>query len=77
VNVAPGSTRGGSTTKAVSVTAASRHKTVTGSKKRIGEKSSQKVSAPCSFPSGLHEFPLYPNVTELTSVPSEQIGFGG
>jgi hypothetical protein len=77
VNVAPGSTKAGSTTKPVAVTAASRHKIVTGSKNIMGEKSSQNVSVPCLFPEGSHELPLYPNVTELTSVPSAHTGFGG
>ena len=76
-NVAPGSTTGGSTTNAFSVTSPSRHKTVTGSKKTIGELSSQKVSEPCLFAAGLHEFPLYPNVKELISDPSAHCGLGG
>lgn len=75
-NVAPGSTTGGSTTNAVSVASPSRHKTVTSSKKRMGELSSQKVAAPCLFAAGLHELPLYPNVNELISVPSAHCGLG-
>jgi hypothetical protein len=77
VNVAPGSTVAGFTTNAVPVTAASRHKTVTGSKNTIGERSSQNASAPCLLPVGSHELPLNPNVTALTWVPSAHTGFGG
>jgi hypothetical protein len=75
--VPPGSTTGGSTTNEFSVTSPSRHRTVTASKKMMGELSSQNVSEPCLFAVGSHELPLYPKVKELISDPSAHCGLGG